>query len=163
MCFIQLGAPFLLILFVVVYAVVSWGAAYQEHKELINNTKDDKEPKSESEEERLTSIRFHNERIYKDFDFFLTVILAIAGALGYLGVSLDASGPSKIKAMQGLGAFGLLVSFAFSFFIICHQSSKIRRWKKSFSWHDVFFWEEFWMIVVMLFASTGVWIVAWTW
>lgn len=105
----------------------------------------------------------HNERIYKDFEFFVKVFIALVGALGYVRFNYyDKSQELARQAMQGIGGVALLTMITLSIFIICHQGSKIRRWK-NIEWKNILFWQEIWMIIGMYIFASGLWIVAHKW
>ena len=84
----------------------------------------------------------HSERIYKDFEMYLKVVLGLAAAFGYIRFEKYAANPEL--ARQGLaivGGISLLVMVTFCIFIICHQGSKVRRWE-SIEWGKAIFWQH---------------------
>ena len=105
----------------------------------------------------------HNERIYKDFEFFVKVFIALVGAVGFVRFNYYEENQEVAReAMRGIGAIALLTMISISIFIICHQGSKIRRWKK-IEWRHLIFWQELWMIISMYFFATTLWIVSNKW
>jgi hypothetical protein len=72
----------------------------------------------------------HSERIYKDFDMYIKVVLGLTAAFGCIRFEKFEKYPEL--ARQGLSVIGgisLLVMVTFCIFIICHQGSNVRRWE----------------------------------
>jgi Na+/H+ antiporter NhaD/arsenite permease-like protein len=108
-------------------------------------------------------IKEHSERIYRDFEFFVKIFIALVGAVGYLRLKeFDAAPILARQAMKAIGLLGLLTMTTLALFVICHQGSKIRRWKKV-EWDTIIFWQEIWMILSMFVMATALWIAAWRW
>jgi hypothetical protein len=105
----------------------------------------------------------HSERVYKNFEFFITVSLAIIGGIGYVRLEkFEKAGDVGRQAMIGLGSLELVVATAFSLFVIIHQGSKLRRWE-GIEWWKSIFWLELWMCVAMMAVGSGIWAVAQKW
>jgi len=106
----------------------------------------------------------HNERIYKNFEFFVKVFIALVGAMGFIKFNYLEEENNEVvrQAMLGIGAIALLTMISISIFIICHQGSKIRRWK-NVEWKNLIFWQEPWMIISMYLFASILWIVANKW
>lgn len=105
----------------------------------------------------------HNERIYKDFEFFVKVFIALVGAVGYLRIEIFHKNEELARqAMIGIGSISLVTMTTISIFIICHQGSKIRRWEKV-EWKYMLFWQEIWMVISMYLLATSLWITAFLW
>ena len=70
----------------------------------------------------------HSERIYRDFEFFIKILVPLIGGLGYIKLTYSALQPAVTReAMIGIGALGMFTMFTLAVFIACHQASKIRR------------------------------------
>jgi len=105
----------------------------------------------------------HSERIYRDFEFFVKIFIALVGGVGYLRLKEFAASPELARqAMKAAGLVGLFTMDTLALFVICHQGSKIRRWEKV-EWGAIVFWQEIWMILAMFTMATGLWLVAWIW
>jgi hypothetical protein len=105
----------------------------------------------------------HNERIYKDFEFFIKVFIALVGAVGYLRIEIFHKNEELARqAMIGIGSISLVTMTTISIFIICHQGSKIRRWKKV-EWKNMLFWQEIWMVISMYLLATSLWTITFLW
>ncbi len=105
----------------------------------------------------------HNERIYKDFEFFVKIFISLVAGIGFVKFNYFEKNPDLARqAMEGIGVIALLTMMILSIFIICHQGSKIRRWKKV-EWKDIFFWQEIWMIICMYSFASALWIIAFKW
>lgn len=105
----------------------------------------------------------HSERIYKDFDMYLKVVLGLTAAFGYIRFEKFENAPEL--ARQGLwviGAISLFVMAIFCIFIICHQGSKVRRWE-NIEWGKAIFWQELWACLAMWLFSSGIWVAAFKW
>lgn len=142
---IVFGVPISSLVFLVVFALVllSWQA---------KSTQDKGEPTKE-----------HSERIYKDFEMYLKVVLGLSAAFGY--IRFEQFPKSAELARQGLaiiGGISILVMLTFAIFIICHQGSKVRRWK-NIEWGKAIFWQELWACIAMWIFSSGLWVAAFKW
>jgi hypothetical protein len=105
----------------------------------------------------------HSERIYRDFEFFIKILVPLIGGLGYIKLTYSASQPALARqAMIGIGALGMFTMFTLAIFIACHQASKIRRWEKV-EWETLPFWQEIWMLLCMYSLGVAVWIAAFQW
>jgi hypothetical protein len=104
-----------------------------------------------------------SDRVYKHFEFFVTVSLAITAGIGYVRFEqYEADNQLARQAMVGLGFLELVVATSFSIFIIILQGSKLRRWK-NVEWGKLVFWLELWMCIAMMFVGTFVWKVSHWW
>ena len=94
---------------------------------------------------------------------YLKVTLGLSAAFGY--IRIDKFAANEILAKQALlviGGIALLTMTVFSIFILCHQGSKIRRWK-NIEWPKAIFWQELWAILAMWLFSSGIWVAANIW
>jgi hypothetical protein len=141
--------PILILAFWIVFAAIVW--PLQARSKTNKNQDTDKHTDN------------HNERIYKDYEFFVKAFLAIVGGFGYIRIEKYAGNEVLIReAMIGLAAIGLAVAATFGIFIICHQGSKLRRWPV-IEWNKIFFWQENWMCLSMLGFASALWAVAHKW
>ena len=137
--------PALSVAFLAMFAAILW--PLQER-----STKDKGQPTRE-----------HSERIYRVFEFFVTVSLAIVAGLGYLRLESPSHQLAAMKqGMTGLRLLELAVGTTLSLFVIIHQGSKLRRWK-DVEWAKLPLWLELWMCILMMSISTGIWVVAGLW
>ncbi len=105
----------------------------------------------------------HSERIYRDFEFFTKILIALVGALGYVRFTYFAKDPMLARqAMVGIGALAMFAMVTLGIFVACHQGSKIRRWK-TVEWKTLFFWQEVWMLLAMYCLAAAVWVTAFVW
>ena len=131
-------------LFLTTFAVLHWRNSFKQEKH-----------QGETKE--------HNDNIYRDFEFFVKIFIALVGAVGYLRLREFANSPVLVRqGMKIVGLLGLLTMDTLNLFVICHQGSKIRRWKK-IEWGTIFFWQEIWMMLSMFIMATGLWVAAWEW
>lgn len=144
-CFITIGPPIIALLFLCLFAGILW--SWQ----------------AKSTNDKNQDTQLHSERIYKDFEFFLTAFLALVGAFGYVRIEqYKESEEVARQAMVGLGGLGLFISVVFSIFVICHQGSKVRRWT-NIEWPKIVFWQEIWMCLAMWSVGSSLWIIALKW
>lgn len=94
-----------------------------------------------STKDKGASTEHHSARVYRVFEFFVTVAVAIVAGLGYLRLKWPAVDAATRQAMQGLGALALFVGSTLSLFVIIHQGSKLRRWR-NIEWEKLPFWLE---------------------
>lgn len=105
----------------------------------------------------------HSERIYRDFEFFVKIFMALVAAVGYLRLKEFSASPELTRqGMKAVGYMGFFTMNTLAIFVICHQGSKIRRWR-IVEWKTIFFWQEIWMLIAMFGMATGLWYFAWTW
>jgi hypothetical protein len=99
----------------------------------------------------------HNERIYRDFEFFIKVFLAIGAAFGYVRLRTEVASSATRQLILLMTAAGMLTMWALGTSIIAHQASKIRRWKEPRiqNWLQ---WQEPWLILAMWLLASGFWI-----
>ncbi len=141
-----IGVPLVTAVFLVVFAVVLFW--WQSRSTTADRGKETKE---------------HSDRIYKDFEMYLKVVLGLTAAFGYIRLEKFDKAPVVAReALQAIGGISLLVMMTFGIFIICHQGSKIRRWKQ-IEWGKAIFWQELWAIVSMWLFSSCIWVAAFRW
>jgi len=92
--------------------------------------------------------KYHNEAIYKDFESFSKVALAIYGGAAFVATSKDMTGRKAIVTalLEGGGWLLILVAALATFFVFAHQKSKIERWIKQPGLWSIFTWQETWMV-----------------
>jgi len=94
---------------------------------------------------------------------YLKVTLGLVAAFGYIRIEKFASNPEIAReALIVIGAIAIFVIITFSIFVICHQASKLRRWKK-IEWEKAIFWQEFWACLAMWIFSSAIWIAGNVW
>lgn len=113
--------------------------------------------------DRGSETKEHSERIYKDFEMYLKVTLGLVAAFGYIRLDkyLDQQELAR-QALQVVGGISMMVMATFCIFVICHQGSKIRRWKV-IEWQGMLFWQELWACFAMWLFSSGIWVAAYIW
>jgi hypothetical protein len=139
------GIPIALLLFLSLFAgiLLPWQA-----KSTVDRNGDTKE---------------HSERIYKDFEMYLKVTLGLAAAFGYIRFDKFTVQPQLARqGLIGIGSISLLVMTTFCIFIVCHQGSKVRRWR-NIEWRKAIFWQELWACLAMWVFSSGLWVAANLW
>jgi uncharacterized membrane protein len=108
----------------------------------------------EDDKRRSEVIEYHNHAVYRAFEFYLKITLAVFGGIAYVATS-DKSGPKEVVAtLIDAGSWLLLAAaFLFSVVIFVHQKSKVERWVTRYKWWEPLLWNEFWFIAVMLTVS----------
>ncbi|HEX2091981.1 MAG TPA: hypothetical protein VHG28_06240 [Longimicrobiaceae bacterium] len=106
-----------------------------------------------------TRIAEHNEMIYKDFEFFVKVFLALVAGFGYILFKESGDTTKTLVAAAGLAGIGMTTMVALVISVAAHQASKIRRWDKV-DLSEVRYWQEPWMIAAMVLLADGLWVVA---
>jgi len=108
-----------------------------------------------NEEIRSKEIAYHNEAIYKDFNFYIKLTLIIIG-----GVVFVVTGQSKNNAIINImlinlgGTIQFIITLIFILFIMIHQKSKIERWEIPYNILSSLLWQEFFMVTGMFLIST---------
>ncbi|ACK46147.1 hypothetical protein Sbal223_1642 [Shewanella baltica OS223] len=106
---------------------------------------------------RSDEIKYHNEAIYRDFEYFFKVTLAIVGGISYVASreSVDKFVGDLDLILEAAGFLQLMTTLILFLFIVFHQKSKIARWKDRFSWWAPFFWQEYWICSFMCSVSAA--------
>ena len=136
--------PLVSLAFLTVFSTILW-VSYSRRKKYEPKTKD------------------HSERIYKDFEFFVKVFMALVAGIGYIRLShlTDMTAVTR-QGMKALGLLGILTMTTLAVFVACHHASKIRRWPEV-EWETLPFWQEIWMMLAMFAMASGLWVAAWKW
>ncbi len=93
----------------------------------------------------MQSYQVHNERIYKDFEFFIKVFLTLGAGVGIVItkpwlaktrclIHIPYLGNLTLTLYHLLAAVRLVSMGVLSVSIISHQASKIRRWGDLHMW-----------------------------
>ena len=100
--------------------------------------------------------RYHNEAIYKSFEFYIKISIAlITGifALFFVVLSdnillknLSKENFSYLIKMSSL--LFLVITFLFSSIILSHKWSKMRLWSRKPKTFDFLIWSDFWIISI---------------
>jgi hypothetical protein len=149
---IVFGVPLLVLAFILTFVTIHW---------VVMALK-----KTEDTRGKHSDIQKHNRRIYRDFEFFIKVFMAITAGFGYIKFNYATKNPELARqALIGLGALAMLTMKTLVIFIACHQGSKIRRWKKEkgVEWDTMIFWQEIWMILSMYLLASALWVAAFKW
>lgn len=115
----------------------------------------DKPIRGTSNDVRSNEINYHNEAIYRDFEYFFKTTAAIIGGTAYLIIQTRSKEIIAVLSLliQLSSILQILTTFTISVFILSHQKSKIERWKSSFNLSQILFWQETWIIFVMWFVA----------
>lgn len=137
--------PFIVLVILISFAWILWSRQIKSVQDRGKDTKD------------------HSERIYKLFEFYIKIMLAITGGMGFVRLKIfDVNPIVGREAMIGLGWISLGVMTMFVIFLWCHQGSKLRRWK-DIEWGMMPFWQELWMGVGMYSYGAFLWFVGRVW
>lgn len=108
-------------------------------------------------DKRSEELKYHNEAIYRDFEYFFKVTLALLGGIAYVVTRQDGNNMNMVKVLLPIaGGLQLVTGVVFALFIFFHQKSKIERWEDRFSWWWPFLWQECWMVTAMFSVSAGI-------
>ena len=101
--------PVAILLFLVLFARRLWVMMNQRRGEC----------EEQREEETEEAIRQHNERIYRDFEFFVKIFIALFGAFGYLRLKeFDGAPQLTREGIKGVALLGLVTMTTLALFII---------------------------------------------
>lgn len=106
---------------------------------------------------RSDEIKYHNEAIYRDFEHFFQVTLAIVGGVIYLGSreALSSFVGDISLLLDAARSLQIMATFIFFVFIVFHQKSKIMRWEHEFKYWEPIFWQEYWICCFMWSLSAS--------
>jgi len=151
-CLVALLLPFIIFLFISVLIALLW----------LRLNKLDK-PKTAEDNLPTTEL---SERIYKNFEFFVKIFLALVGGFGYVKFTYGVVGPPKAEvarqALLGIGLIGLVTMVALVLSVASIQGWKFRRWHRV-DWTLLWTWQEIYMMLAMYLLATGLWIAAVLW
>jgi len=110
--------------------------------------------RGETDSIRSSEIKYHNDAIYRDFEFFYKITLGILGGTAFLVTGSGRNAPATATFLvEAAGWLQLLSGILFSFLIFTHQKSKIERWQSRFKLWEPLWWHEGAMIIGMLLIS----------
>jgi len=100
------------------------------------------------DELRSSQIEYHNNAIYKAFEFYIKMMLALLGGISFILLTKqDNSNNENINILiQCGGIFIFCITLLFCMLVIGHQKAKIERWTKKFKWHEIIWWNELWFV-----------------
>ncbi len=134
--------------------ICAWLKATNFHK---NGSRKVNKHDQEKPERRSEVIEYHNNAVYRAFEFYFKIALGIFGGMAYLTVSDKIVDRTASNALLSSGSWLLLAAtFVFSSVITIHQKSKIERWQKPYKWWEPLLWIEFYLITGMTLVSIGV-------
>jgi uncharacterized membrane protein len=113
----------------------------------------------------------HSERVYRAFEFFFTIAVAIIGAFGYLRINEMSKNPSVVRpAMTGLALLLYLSSIFLIIAVTVHLGSKFERWgqntekwKHGIHLNEWWRWVEPWMMIFAYILATAIWVLTFIW
>jgi hypothetical protein len=107
--------------------------------------------KTEDDRRRSEVIEYHNNAIYRAFEFYIKITLAVFGGMAYVVTSDKVSAKNVVHTLLDAGSWLLLASaIVFSLVVAMHQKSKIERWGKPYAWWEPLLWIEFTLITAMV-------------
>jgi hypothetical protein len=147
--------------FSAVAALLLWEIAFLGVRTVKFNHNGTRTKGMEGGERQSEEIEYHNNAIYRDFEFFYKVTLAILGGVGFVVTRINSqSMDATALLLRFAGALQVASAVIFALFIFFHQKSKVERWDTRYSWLQPLAWQECWMIAAMWAISSGVAVVA---
>jgi hypothetical protein len=111
---------------------------------------------------RSKEIEYHNLASYRALEFYVKVMLALLGGIGYLALTKNfRDNTTRLLAELG-GGIVVLVSFLFCIMSLAHQKSKIERWQRRPGLLSPLVWNETWFFVLAIVLASLVCGVLWT-
>jgi hypothetical protein len=95
-----------------------------------------------------SQIAYHNNAIYKAFEFYIKIMLALLGGISFIALTKQDNAANVNILIQCGGIFILGVTFLFCMLVIGHQKAKIERWEKKFKWSEILMWNELWFVSI---------------
>ena len=93
-------------------------------------------------------IEYQNKATYQALEFYLKVLLAVLGGVGYVVVFKTPLSDGARLFIDAAGWIVVLVSGLFCAMIFIHQKSKIERWLFGYRFWSPLFWNETWFFVI---------------
>ncbi len=98
---------------------------------------------------------YHNKSIYKAFEFYIKIALAVLTGLGAITAFLlkfkkdggHFTGEEVENLINAISYLLLIITISFSMIILSHKWSTILRWENSPKFWAFFIWSDFWMIM----------------
>ena len=101
-----------------------------------------------------SQIEYHNKAIYKAFEFYVKIMLALLGGISFIALTKSDNTTNVNILIQCGGIITIGVTFLFCVLVIGHQKAKIERWEKRFKCYEIIFWNELWFVSTSIaFAS----------
>src|SRR5439155_7325592 len=99
---------------------------------------------------------------YRALEFYVKVMLALLGAIGYLALTKNfRDHTTRLLAVLG-GSMVVLVSFLFCMMSLAHQKSKVERWQRRPGLLSPLIWNETWFFVLAIVLASLVCGLLWT-
>ena len=99
-------------------------------------------------------IEYHNNAVYRAFEFYIKITLAVFGGMAYVLTSDEVSAKGVVRTLLDTGSWLILAAaLVFSVIVFMHQKSKIERWVTKYAWWESLLWIEFPIITVMMTVS----------
>ena len=111
--------------------------------------------KNSDNEVRLNGIKFQNEAIYKLFEFYVKITIALFAGIAALSLKELGEEEVRIVLLKGVSYLHVVVAVLISIAIVVHQKSKIERWTEWFSLYECLMWVEYWFVISMAIISSG--------
>jgi ABC-type multidrug transport system permease subunit len=98
------------------------------------------------------------DRIYRNFEFFIKVFLALVGGFGWVRFNYSEKQPELAQqALIGIGIIGMITMVVLVLSVASIQGWKIPRWD-TVDWKLLWTWQEIYMMVAMYILASFLWI-----
>ena len=109
------------------------------------------------------SSRDLNDRIYRNFEFFVKIFLALVGGFGFVKFTYGLTQTLLAqKMLVGIGLIGMITMVALVLSVASIQGWKILRWNPVL-WGLLWTWQEIYMMSAMYILATALWIAVILW
>jgi hypothetical protein len=109
---------------------------------------------TEDDNRRSEVIEYHNNSVYRAFEFYIKITLAVFGGMAYVVTSDKVSAKAIVHTLLDAGSWLLLAAgVVFSVVVFMHQKSKIERWQTRYEWWESLMWIEFPFVAAMMTVS----------
>ena len=109
------------------------------------------------------STRDLNDRIYRNFEFFVKIFLALVGGFGFVKFTYGLTQTLLAqKMLVGIGLIGMITMVALVLSVASIQGWKILRWNPVL-WGLLWTWQEIYMMSAMYIFATALWVAVILW
>jgi len=111
--------------------------------------------KESDNQSRIDGIKYQNDAIYKLFEFYVKITIALFAGVAALSLKELGSCEVRLLLLKGVSYLHVVVAILISIAIVVHQKSKIERWKEWFPLFQSVLWVEYWFVISMAVISSG--------
>ncbi len=98
-----------------------------------------------------------SDKIYRNFEFFIKIFLALIGGYGWIKFNYADTHPETVRyIIYAIGVIGMLTMIVLVLSVASIQGWKFLRWRRV-KWELIWTWQEIYMMVAMFILASCLW------